>query len=462
RPNDRRRDDDRRRDTDKDRPRRRPLRRARQTIKSAVRRARRAADKLFGKSRRRIGNRVNDRLRKLRDQWRRRNERVKNRAGDRDRRRERESEQEKDPTRQYNMPRVHFRARDGEAHTLMYQGRGRGADLVVRSDPRQIRRYLDSWEADIEPIKDTSQGRMQDALHHQAEGALREVNAGQRGLPVRVTNANYQQALAARDRLHDELKRLATLLEYRESDEPKPPLLPTIIPEFQDGIRARGFEATGINKKIPRGQVSTLARPGNPIGWDTLPSTDTTWVRMHLLTERLAGPAKGSNLVPAPGSEVNTKFHYRLEGPAHRAVAVNKTEDMIWYQVAVAFHSDDRTNSDYGYPKSIGMKWGGYEPKGKRWVRKPTEMSYERDNVEKPGRYTHFNINGRSPAKMVREFKVTPVFAKAVVLQGPYRDFVSLRLRMTKYKRKLPAGQLTSFQADLAKLAARQNELRYN
>jgi hypothetical protein len=183
---------------------------------------------------------------------------------------------------------------------------------------------------------------------------------------------------------------------------------------------------------------------------------------MHLLTERLDGPAKGSNLVPAPGSEVNTKFAFRLELPAHRAVAVDKNEDMIWYKVDVAFHSDDRANPDYPYPKSIGMRWGGYEVKNRTWVRKPTKMSYERDNIEKPGRYAEFNINGRSPARIVRKFGVTPVFAKAVVLQAPYRNFRSLRLRMTKYKRSLPAGQMTSFNLDLQKLENRQNELRYN
>ncbi|MFJ2171801.1 DUF4157 domain-containing protein [Streptomyces sp. NPDC087851] len=463
RPEDRRRDgdrrDDRRHDTDKDRrpgdrPRRRPLRRARQTIKSAVNRARRAARKLYGKARRKLGNRLNDRLRRLRDQWRRRQ--------DRDRHGERQKEGQKDPARSYTMPMVRFRALDGELHTLMYRGRGRTADLIVRSDPREIRSYLDSWDNDIEPVRNTQRGRTQDVFHSQAEGALRQAQLEQKRLPSSVTTANYRQALTVRDRLHNELRRLAVLLELRESNEPKPPLLPTVIPPFQDDVRARGFEATGINKSIPRGEVSTRARAGNPLGWDTLPSTDSTWVRMHLLTERLSGPARGSNLVPAPGSEVNTKFHFRLEGPAHRAVAIDKSEDMIWYDVAVSFHSDDRTDLNYGYPKSIGMKWGGYTPKNKRWTKKPTHMSYVRDDIEKPGRYSLFNINGRSPARIARTFHVTPVFAKAVVLQSPYRDFRSLRLRMTKYKRTLPGGQLASFDTDLQKLATRQSELRYN
>jgi hypothetical protein len=491
RPGDRR--PDRRRDMDKDRPRdddrtrkqddrndrpkerdkdtdrrpgdrtRRRVRRARQTIKSAVNRARRAAGKLFGKARRKVGGRLNDRLRRLRDMWRRRHDRDRDRARNRrDRRRERKREQQQEPTRPYRMPSVQFRAVDKELHNLMYRGRGRSADLVVRSTSREIRAYLDAWARDIEPIKDTQRGRLQDGLRHQAEGALLQVDLEQRNLPARVTNANYRLAMAVRDRMYAELERLARLLEYRESDDAKPPLLPTVIPTFYDDIRASGFEATGINKTIPRGQVSTQARTGQPIGWTTLPSTDTTWVRMHLLTERLSGPAKGSNLVPAPGSEVNTKFHYRLEGPAHRAVAVVKTEDMIWYKVDVAFHSDDRTNPNYGYPKSIGMKWGGYEAKGKRWVRKPTAMSYARDNIELPGRYALFNINGRSPARTVKKFGVTPVFAKAIVMQGPFRDFQELKFEMIRYKRRLPATQLTSFVTDLRKLEARQHELRFN
>lgn len=483
RQDDRRRSDDRRRDDDRRTDRRdpegirdrrpgkrdqsrrpgdrpgRPLRRARQTIKSAVNRARRAAGRLFGKARRRIGNRLNDRLRRLRDQWRRSHDRNRDRKPDRDRQRERPKEQQQEPTRQYNMPRVRFRSMDGELHTLMYEGRGRRADLLVRSIRQEIRAYLDSWADEIEPIQNTSRGRFQNERRRQAKEALTEVDAEQGQLPTRVTTANYQDALDVRDRLYREMQRLAGLLEYREV---RPDLLTTFIPPFFDDLRGRGFEATGINEHIPRGEVSTRARPGNPIGWDTLPSTDNTWVRMHLLTERLSGPAKGSNLVPAPGPEVNTKFHYRLEGPAHKAVVIDKSEDMIWYRVAVSFHSDNQSDPNYGYPKEIRMKWGGYEPKGDRWVRKPASMSYERDNVEKPSRYRQFNINGRSPARIGKKFNVTTVFAQAVVMQSPFRDFSSLKTRMIRYKRRLPAGQIASFQVDLKKLENRQSELRYN
>ncbi|MEV7866253.1 DUF4157 domain-containing protein [Streptomyces sp. NPDC088124] len=467
RRDDRRRDDDRRddrrRDTDKDRrpgdrPRRRPIRRARQTIKSAVSRARRAARRLYGKARRKVGGRLNDRLRRLRNQWRRRHDRNR----DRNRNYDRQKESQQDQPRSYNMPQVRFRAKDGEPHTLLYQGRGKGALLMVRSDPQEIRGYLDKWAKDIGPVTNTPRAQVQNVLRGQAEEAHRQVESEQRNLPATVTTAEHRRVWAARDRLHDKMRRLATLLEYRESNDPKPDLLPTFIPKFQDGIRARGFEATGINKNIPRGEISSKHRPGNPIGYDSLPSTDGTWVRMHLLTELLKGPASGSNLVPAPGSEVNTKFAFRLERPAWRAVTVDKSEDMIWYNVAVSFHSDNQTDPNYGYPKSIGMKWGGYTPKDKRWIRKPASLSYVRDDIEKPGRYSLFNINGRSPARISKKFNVTPVFAKAVVLQSPYRDFRYLRLRMTRYKRNLPAGQLTSFQNDLQKLDARKSELRYN
>ncbi|MEV0184805.1 DUF4157 domain-containing protein [Streptomyces sp. NPDC050625] len=439
--------------------RRRPLQRVKNAVSKALAKVRRASRALLGKARD-LRNRLRNLAKRLREKWQRMKDRLLGRQKHERDRRNRDKRQ--DQTRDYEMPKVWFHDRRGELHTLQYRGRGRGADLMVRSDPAAIRSYLAAWAKDIEPIQDTPRGRTQEAIRIQAEGALLHVTETQKLLPPTVTRAEYQRVMSVRNRLHTQLERLAYLLEQREFPDDKPPLLETVMPKFQDGIRGRGFEATGINKNIKRGEVSTQARPGNPLGWDTLPSTDNTWVRMHLLTERLDGPAKGSNLVPAPGSEVNTKFAFRLELPAHRAVAVDKNEDMIWYKVDVAFHSDDRANPDYPYPKSIGMRWGGYEVKNRTWVRKPTKMSYERDNIEKPGRYAEFNINGRSPARIVRKFGVTPVFAKAVVLQAPYRNFRSLRLRMTKYKRSLPAGQMTSFKLDLQKLENRQNELRYN
>ncbi|REK87655.1 DUF4157 domain-containing protein [Streptomyces inhibens] len=436
------------------------LRRARQTIKSALSRSRRAARRLLGKGRK-LTHKLNNRAHRLRNQWRRQRDRLRR---NHDRKRDKRREKGKDGPYKYDMPKVHFRQENGEVHTLMYRGRGSNAGLVVRSDPAAIREYLDKWRMDIESILDTPNGRNQAAFIEQAEDALRLVKEEQRELPpIGATERSItSRQRTAHVRLRRQLNRLAEMLAQREKD-PKPPLLNTFIPNFDDGVRGSSFEATGINMNPPKGEISTKAKPGNPLGWDTLPPVPTRWVRMHLLTEKLGGPARGANLVPAPGPEVNTKFHYRLEGPSYNAVAVTKSEDMIWYKVDVSFHSNNPADQNYPYPKSIGMKWGGYDVKNRRWVKKPTRMSYERDNIEIPGHGdTRFNINGRSPARIRDKFKVTETFAKAVVLQSPFRNFRILRLKMTKYKRGLPSNQMRDFTVDIQKLEARQNELRYN
>ncbi|MFI6879968.1 DUF4157 domain-containing protein [Streptomyces sp. NPDC050400] len=436
------------------------LSRARNAVKNVLAKVRRALRRL-GNRARQLLNKLKNFARRLKELWRRIKDRLSRQRRDKDDRSRKGRKHE--PTRDYAMPTSKFVARNGERHKLSYRGRGRGADLIMRSDPEEIRAYLESWRKDIEPQRGTEAGRTQAEFLRRARAALQRTIDLQKKLPPTGTTKATPAAVTAARLLGVQLDQLASLLARREKD-PKPPLLPTVIPEFTDGHRASGFEATGINKDIKRGEVSTKAKRGNPIGWDTMPPTPTTWVRMHLLTEKLQGTARGTNLVPAPGPEVNTKFHYRVEGPAHAAVAgAARDEDMIWYRVNVSFHSDTETDPNYGYPKVIGMQWGGYDVKDKKWVRKPTRVSYERDNIEIPGRGgSKFNINGRSPARISKYFGVGPTFAKAVVLLSPYKRFGELRQKMTSYKRSLPSGQLSDFVGEMRNIESKKNSIRYN
>ncbi|MGH9195239.1 MAG: hypothetical protein ACRD1T_05825, partial [Acidimicrobiia bacterium] len=115
------------------------------------------------------------------------------------------------------------------------------------------------------------------------------------------------------------------------------------------------------------GQIARLAPDGEPPGWtkakDELKLTkdrSRRWVRMHLLPERLGGPARGGNLVPARGPRTNTPFNERLEDPAFNSIP--RPEKMIWYQVEVNYHSGEFKD----FPSYIRSTYGGYEKcKGK-------------------------------------------------------------------------------------------------
>ncbi|MET9764539.1 DUF4157 domain-containing protein [Streptomyces sp. NPDC006372] len=465
--NDRRRDDDRspdrRRDSDKDRSRRRPLRRARQTIKSAVDRARRAAAKLSGKARRRIGNGLNERLRRLREQWRRRDDRARDRTGNRDRRR-RDDRKPEETTWEQTMPRVHFRNLDGESHTLMFRGRGPTADMVVRSQTDPVTDYLDKWKTEADQLTEfpDRQSRQLEAIrsaraqHVRAEQVKRRLPP--RGTTTRTGELEYRALRGA-------LGRLGRLLELREIDPSRPPLLPMVLPPYTDGVRGHGFQATGINKTIknhkgekPRGN------PKIPLGWDLVPANlrkDTAWVRMHLFTEKFGGKATGSNLVPAPGTAVNSRFAYRVELPAFKAITKDPSIAMIWYNFDVSFYS----GADEYFPKKISMAWGKYAPAGNTWRKQPTEGHYTRDNIQRPNALdSRFDINGKGPDSIRTEFGVSRAFAQALRDESPYRDIFQLIVRMKAYKKRLAAaspGKLRNFDSELAAVVAKKNDIRF-
>ncbi|WP_306922342.1 hypothetical protein [Streptomyces luteogriseus] len=462
---DRRRDDDRRRDTEKDRPRRRPLRRARQTVKSAVNRARRAAAKLFGKARRRIGNRLNDRLRKVREQWRRRNDRTGDRTPHRDRRRrDRRERKPEETTWEQTMPRVSFRNLDGEAHTLMFRGRGPTADMVVRSQTDPVTQYLDEWAAEAAQLTayPDRQSRQLEAIrsaraqHVRAEQVKRRLPP--RGTTTRTGELEYRALRGA-------LGRLARLLELREIDPSRPPLLPMVLPPYTDGVRGHGFHATGINKSIKshKGEKPS-GNPKIPLGWDLVPAPlrkDTAWVRMHLFTEKFGGKATGSNLVPAPGTPVNSRFAYRVELPAFKAITKDPSIAMIWYNYDVSFYS----GADEYFPKKISMAWGKYAPAGNTWRKQPPEGHYTRDNIQRPNALdSRFDINGKGPDSIRTKFGVSRAFAQALRDESPYRDIFQLIVRMKAYKKRLSAaspGKLRNFDSELKAVIAKKNDIRF-
>ena len=156
-----------------------------------------------------------------------------------------------------------------------------------------------------------------------------------------------------------------------------PDLPPTRIPDFADNKLARNFKAEYISEAF----VSTHGekqekpdRPREPIGFRHLNKYDLNtdqrnrWVRMHLLTKRLGGPAKGSNLVPAR-SRVNTNFKKEVEKYPENWVRSgdSRKKKPVWYRVDLNYHSGNTV----GFPSRLRTEWGIYEPNRDRSRRNP-------------------------------------------------------------------------------------------
>ncbi len=424
RTNDRR--DDRRRDTDKDRPR--PLRRARQTIKSAVRRARRAAGKLSGKARRRIGNRLNDRLRRLREQWRRRQERTR----DRDRRRTQDRDRQREPEgrKDYDLPQVRFRTMDGDPHTLLFAGKGRSANLATRSRLQEIRDYLDGWSTEIAGLKDSDPDlwARQDRALRAAEDQYQVVESAQNALPpTRSPMGISKKPLGDKafqsqiEDLKKLMESLAGFLEQRQSAEGEPPLPPVILPPFADGPLAFSFKASHIKEDTPAGTEAENRTGALPEGWKAVPTANderkNNWVRMHMLPARLGGHASTSNLVPARKINNNEAANV-VEHPAARALGhvvkgagpTGKKERMIWYDVDIEYWSAHK-----GFPKNVDVTWGGYRVENNQWVRQRKPKGSWPGKFDPPGKPSTVNVNTAAAAAIRAATGISPHFAEAIV-----------------------------------------------
>ena len=221
------------------------------------------------------------------------------------------------------------------------------------------------------------------------------------------------------------------------------PALPaTKAPDFANGRLAQDFEAEYISKQYANthGSDADTAPRNEPIGFKHLNlhklNTDRTnwWVRMHLLSEKLGGPALGSNLVPARGPSVNTKFKNEVEEPAYSYLGVDEpapNKRAIWYRIRVNYYP----GSIVGFPSYIQARWGRYELERQantsKWVKmdknrsrrggkqsNPGDAEHEyHDSPERPpqpGQRSNITLNNATAAQIKHLLDVTPQFAEAV------------------------------------------------
>ncbi|MFI8893528.1 eCIS core domain-containing protein [Streptomyces paradoxus] len=486
RDQDRPRDDDRRRDTDRSRPRRRPLRRARQTIKSAVGRARRAAAKLFGKARRRIGNGLDERLRRLREQWRRQDDRGRDRTRNRrrDRRREDEKQREDNGITDFDLPSVRFRTKDGEAHTLLFDGKGRGADLAVRSVLQAMAGYFGDWDTEIQELRAKGQVDLANAMTDLVAAARRQsrrVETMQNALPKprnrhgvsrgTLGDVAFQRRIEG---LRDAMTVLADLLEQRNSGDKEPPLPDTILPPFADGPMAFDFKARFIKKSTPPGTEADERRGAHPVGWkelDGLPGGRAErgryWVRMHMLPTKIGGHASTSNLVPAPGA-INTRAMVKIEHPAQAAIGHDVEhgtipavpEKMIWYQVSINYRGRYP-----GFPRRVGVRWGGYKVSGNQWQEKSASSTWA-ENFPAPNITAGFDIKKAKAATVRMVTRVSDSTAQNIVKllsasPASYTSVDDLVAALSAGAAGLTGEPAQRLRKDLAKLIAARAKIRF-
>ncbi len=227
---------------------------------------------------------------------------------------------------------------------------------------------------------------------------------------------------------------------------PEPP--PLVKPNFRNNRKASSFEVEYLKQGRTTGGSPASSNSGRTLpGWSALPIEFRTgrgerWVKMHLLTEMLGGPALDSNLTPAR-SALNTEFYYQIERHAQGAVNHDK---VIWYDVRISYHSSPHGD----YINSITMEWGPYAYENDSWRKK--RSGFRMDNVSIGGRHSRNPeppdlsggpqvVNMNSAGRIMIE-GLSPIFdqsfAEVITSErrhnGDYRSITDLTTRLARIR----------------------------
>lgn len=245
-----------------------------------------------------------------------------------------------------------FNDTGGGHHSIYFEGTGSSAQLFVASyNPKTIRTLLTAVSSVIHlPANATHQQSYQEAL---------TLNTEIDGLKLRLADPSNANSTADNELMNQKLTTLAVKLPpfMTMVGGTEPP--PLVKPSFMNGVKGSSFEVAYLKKGRTSGGSGANTNSGATlIGWPKINQTGlsagSAWVKMHLLTEQLGGPALDSNLTPARGPQTNTVAYNQVERHAIEAVADDK---VIWYKVDIGYHG----SPDEDYANNINIEFGPYQ-----------------------------------------------------------------------------------------------------
>lgn len=335
-----------------------------------------------------------------------------------------------------------FNDKDGKSHTLSYSRRGKGAKLMVASDPQQIDAFLKTREQRVtQPNPPYSRVDVA-AARTQFNGPVMTAQTNLENAPkVTAKTANPDVNRKLVDALQTELDTLGLKLaklfdpgDAKDSKDFPPPKLPVM----SDGARVTTsvqadylIRGNGYPHDVKKGSESH-AHTGNLAGWSQLQGAKLTrggakYVRMHVLPHLLGGDAVDSNLVPARGDLFNTPFSHSVEQPAIREITgKGKRWEPIWYRFKISFYPAGTTppptwptSRPYpadAFPSALTAEWGHYKPhkKGQPITAGSVEKS-KRDTPKLPDLSQTPAINLDGPTALMNGINQQPGFGNVTL-----------------------------------------------
>lgn len=281
--------------------------------------------------------------------------------------------------------RKEFQTADGATHSVYFTGSERNAELTVASTPRTVNGLL----KDLSPIIDKPKNKKHRTTYDQTVLLNTTVNTLKKSLENPASTTAQQDHETLTKRLDEMAPNIGILMPLVNATEP-PPLLK---PSFRHGVKGSPVTVHYLKTGRTSGGSDANTYSGATLpGWPRIStsglSAGSAWVKMHLVTEQLGGPAVDSNLTPARGPETNLVFYREVEKHAIDAVDAGA---VIWYDVTIDYHG--APNNDY--PNLIKMDFGPYEldDKTNAWDKKPVGYkiddtpigkSYKQDPIPPP------------------------------------------------------------------------------
>ncbi|HBF36154.1 MAG TPA: hypothetical protein DDW50_02410 [Firmicutes bacterium] len=312
-----------------------------------------------------------------------------------------------------------FISKNGEKHTLFFEGEGKNATLIVQSKPIAIAEFL-------KKARDKNNPKDKKYIEN-AEKIFSRIKILQEELPDKITGKRLNNDISNKEKQEQgfsELKQLlldlADTLSYIQINDQNKEFPPVIYPPFINDVKASEETKVAFLNKVngfAKGSKAG-AHSGKLPGWNKIEEYELTngrggtFVKMHLIPESLGGYATDSNLTPGE-AKLNSTLRDQVEQPAKEAI--DGKQDMIWYEVRLTYNTKEKYQD---FISSIKVQWGYYVTnEGGKWE-KDTKVQKEVNQPVSPPVFNVevININQETDSKKVRNaLKISRTKAELII-----------------------------------------------
>lgn len=273
--------------------------------------------------------------------------------------------------------KVHWRAED-ESHDLWLDEHGGEPEVMMASgSPGPVKKKLADYATQAKALTKTSdkerRERAETAITSATEELAETKKAATGAKQAQTAGDDKKAELKAKDdeteswedKLWPHLQTIQIALRLIEI--PKTDVSPT------SGSKASHVRAEPLTKKAGN---TTGSRPSGTLkGWDHVMQIDhellnpkkghwgpAYWVAAHLLSEKLHGPGKPWNTVPALKTD-NAAMESGVESDAKRKIG---EDEVLYYDASVTYYSGEICED---FPQSLTIEWGTMRNTGKnKWA----------------------------------------------------------------------------------------------